>query len=177
MHKTVQRGIELGLVRYVDTNKGRCIEYVQVRKTYPIGKPEEWVRLLAYLHLAMVMGYPPEHIALEYAIKMGSSYRYADIVVFADADWRVPHLLVECKQEAIGERGFAEGIKQAESYARQINPRYVWVTSGTDGNNRYGIWQNGYLYALSYLPHFSAREIWWRELKRLVSTFLRRKML
>ena len=97
--------------------------------------------------------------------------------MFADADWRVPHLLVECKQEEIGARGFVEGIKQAESYARQINPRYVWVTSGIDGDNRYGIWQDGSLYDLSYLPHFAARKIWWRELKRLVSTFLRRKML
>lgn len=177
MHKTVQRGIDLGLVRYEDTAKGRCVLYIHAQKFFPISKPEEWVRLLAYLQLVLVHNYPPDHIALEYPIKMGSSYRYADIVVFSDADLQIPYILVECKREEISTKQFEEGVKQALSYARQIVPSYIWVTSGDDAINRYGMFQNGTMRHLAKLPSFSIQRIWWREIKRILSTIVARSLL
>lgn len=168
MHKTVERGIQLGLVRYVETNKGIQIEYIQAKRKYPIGKPEEWVRLLSYLHLTMVAQHPPENIALEYAIKMGSSYRYADIVVFENATHQKPLLLVECKRENSTQQAFEEAEKQAFSYCRQISPQYVWVTTGAKGFNSYYQYRADNFVRMYALPSVGIWRHFWQWLKGIL---------
>lgn len=165
IHKTVQRGIDMGLVRYDDTPKGNYIVYIHAQKRLPMGKPEEWVRLLSYLHLILLYDYPPEHIAIEYPIKMGSSYRYADIVVFEEVTWQKVHILVECKRDDIGKTKFEEGIKQAISYANQINPNYIWITSGE--NNSYYTFKQYHASKISKIPPFSAIRRWWDSLTKI----------
>jgi hypothetical protein len=168
MHKTVQRGMAMGLVRYQDTPKGICIEYIHQQKRCLIGKPEEWVRLLCYLHLVMLYDYPPEHIAIEYPIKMGSSYRYADIVVFDDANWQQVRMVVECKREDIEKAKFDEGVKQAISYARQLNPAYIWVSAGEERHaHRYFMFRQGNAIPIAQIPPFSIAKRWWREFKSI----------
>lgn len=172
MHKTVDLAIRRGLIRYEDTAQGRCVVYLQVGvvKKQPIGRPEEWVRLMAYLQLILRNDYPPERVVIEFPIKMGSSYRYADIVVFADNDRTKPFIVVECKREGITPKNLQEGVKQGQSYMRQIGGQYLWVTTGENGQNLFFEYNQNRFYGIHALPEFAARQRLWYELRKKIAT-------
>ncbi len=159
MHKTVALAISQGIIRYEDTPKGRCVVYIQCgHRKQPVGNAEEWVRLMAYLQLILRSGYPPERVAVEFPIKMGSSYRYADIVVFEDNEQQKPFIVVECKREEATPKIIEEGIKQGQSYMKQAGGQYLWVTSGEHGSNYFFEYDNTRFYAIHALPEFGTQQ-------------------
>ncbi|MFY7938420.1 MAG: N-6 DNA methylase [Flavobacterium sp.] len=76
--------------------------------------------------------YSSDKIKMYETVTMGSEKKEADIIVYSDDDCTQPHILVECKKEAVSEQEFLQAIEQAYSYAYALpnEVKYVWVTSG-----------------------------------------------
>lgn len=66
--------------------------------------PEEYVRQNIERRLVLELGYPPEQIAVEFPIKIGSRTARVDIVVFLEGrehDQDNAWILLECKRDSI----------------------------------------------------------------------------
>ena len=88
--------------RYLFLNKKLDkVSYLPQGKTRKLSNPEESVQLQAYLSLIYKFGYPAEQIRVCEHIKIGSSSREADIVVYEDAACKTPLIIVECKKPKI----------------------------------------------------------------------------
>ncbi len=117
--------------RYVvlDEKKNQ-LTYLPNVKTRTASNPEEKVQLDAFLKLIYRYGYPAAQIKVCEPVKIGSSNREADIVVYADAACKSPLIVVECKKQGISQTGFREAVEQGFSYAATTRAGYVWVTDG-----------------------------------------------
>jgi len=97
--------------------------------------PEEYVRQTIEKRLVNEHKYKPEHIKIEFGLKLGSSRPRADIVVFPkespeltqDYAW----LIVECKNEKVEPKNKKDGVEQLKSYISAC-PNCEW-----------GMWTNG----------------------------------
>ncbi|MEM6260942.1 MAG: type I restriction enzyme HsdR N-terminal domain-containing protein [Bacteroidota bacterium] len=128
--------------RYVHIDKKRDrLTYLPQGKERVLSNPEETVQLNTYLHLIYRQGYPVEKLRVCEKVKIGSSTREADIVVFRDADAKDPYIIVECKKEKVSNRVFEEAIDQGFSYAAVTNAEYVWATSG-DRDAYFEVWDD-----------------------------------
>ncbi|WP_027001923.1 type I restriction enzyme HsdR N-terminal domain-containing protein [Hugenholtzia roseola] len=126
----VKEGIRQGLVRIENLGKEKQqVFYSHANERFAY-EPEEEVRLECYLQLVLQYKYPPQRIVFERKVKMGSSYRFVDIGVFADDAKTKDFLLVECKRRDVGRGVFQEAVAQAKSYDRQLYAEYLWVSSG-----------------------------------------------
>lgn len=136
--KLIREGKKEGLIQF--TNKNERVYYPYSRQDFLL-EPEEEVRVEIYLQLVLEYGYPAECITMERKVKMGSGYKYVDIVVFkskahADGD---DMILIECKRSKVSENAFKEAEKQGFSYEYQLRcADYLWITSG-DRNSYYRI--------------------------------------
>ncbi|WNJ19835.1 type I restriction enzyme HsdR N-terminal domain-containing protein [Pontibacter sp. G13] len=117
--------------RYVHIDKKKdTVTYLPQGKTRKYSYPEEKVQLETYLELIYDFGYPPQKLRVSEKMKIGSSTREADIVVFKDWDCKDPYIIVECKKRKVSKSVFEGAVDQGFSYAAVSNAEYVWATSG-----------------------------------------------
>lgn len=96
--------------------------------------PEEYVRQNIERRLVLELGYPPEQIAVEFPIRIGTRRVRVDLVVFPedrehtqDYAW----ILVECKRDSVEPTSRRDGVDQLKSYMSAC-PNAQW-----------GLWTNG----------------------------------
>lgn len=98
--------------------------------------PEEYVRQNIEKALVRQYKYAPADCAPEFTIKVGSSRKRVDIVVFGKGADHTPanaHILVETKRADVKPTSRTEGIGQLQSYmASCLNVQYGMWTNGTD---------------------------------------------
>jgi type I restriction enzyme M protein len=98
--------------------------------------PEEYVRQNIEKALVRQYKYAPADCSPEFPIKVGSSRRRVDIVVFgkgADHTQANAYILVETKKSDVKPTSRTEGIGQLQSYmASCLNSQYGMWTNGTD---------------------------------------------
>ncbi|MCI7353997.1 MAG: N-6 DNA methylase [[Actinobacillus] rossii] len=107
------------------------ITYIAQDKSRNFGNPEEQVQAEIYCQLILKYGYPAERVKCFVPVKMGSSEKEADIVVYEDDGCLKPFILVECKKQDVSEAEFTQAIEQAYSYAYALpnDTKWLWVTS------------------------------------------------
>ncbi len=116
--------------RYLHLDENRDeVTYLPQGKVRKLSNPEEQVQLLTYVSLIYEYDYPPEKLRVSDKVKMGSSTREADIMVYSDMDAKDPLIVVECKKQHISDEVFTEAIDQGFSYAAPTDAEYVWATS------------------------------------------------
>jgi type I restriction enzyme M protein len=97
--------------------------------------PEEYVRQTIEKRLVNEHKYKPEHIKIEFGLKLGSRRPRADIVIFPQNSPELTQdyvwLIVECKNEKIEPKHKKDGIEQLKSYMSAC-PNCEW-----------GMWTNG----------------------------------
>ncbi len=131
----IKKGLRGGFIRFEDSAERRRVYYPFADQRFPL-TPEEEVRIETYLHLILNLKYPPDHLAFEHKVKMGSSYKYVDIVFYGQKRSQDVRMIIECKRRDVSDRGFTEAVKQAKSYDRQLlSAEYLWITSGA--KNKY----------------------------------------
>lgn len=128
MSTLFEEGIRHRVIGYdVDEN---TVVYTGCHTRRSLSNPEEKVQAEAYVVLTHKLGYPSSHIRICQSVKMGSSRREADIVVYSDQQCKHPEIIVECKKKGISEAAFQEAIEQGFSYASATGSKFLWVTSG-----------------------------------------------
>ena len=105
----IQRGKKEGLIQF--THQGKRVNYPLSRQDFLL-TPEEKVRITIYLQLVLEYEYPPECITMERKVKMGSGYKFVDIVVFRSKAHVEDMILIECKRSNVSENAFKEAEKQ-----------------------------------------------------------------
>lgn len=103
------------VVPFVPAGKIRCF----VTKKFKKDTPEENVRQRWARSLVDEYGYDVADIAVEFPVKMGTSRKRADIVVFKPGGPRQQDtvvVIVEAKREDVSPRNKAEGVDQLKSY-------------------------------------------------------------
>jgi len=125
-------GVEKGLISFDSEQK--YITYIEQNKKRNYTNPEEKVQAEAYLKLILNYGYPKEHIALFPTVKMASSSKEADIIVYKDKEHTQPHIVVECKHQDVSNQEFNQAIEQATSYAYALagTIQFIWVISSIE---------------------------------------------
>lgn len=117
--------------RYIVIDQRRdLVTYLPCGVTRKLSNPEEKVQLDTFLRLIYLFDYPPEKLCVSDKIKIGSSTREADIVVYRDRERKDPLIIVECKKERVSDRVFEGAIDQGFSYAAVTRAEYVWAFSG-----------------------------------------------
>jgi hypothetical protein len=164
---TLARAQAEGAIRI--NTKQNTVYYAHLGTSLPLN-PEEQVRMQVYADVLYRYGYPPKRIVFEHPVKMGSSYKRVDILVFADDLKQKPFLIIECKKAGVGESTFEEAIEQAFSYDNHLYASYIWVSSGRkdaffkaehskSGRKRY---------TLSEIPKFTWKDkVWYKTLETL----------
>ncbi len=95
--------------------------------------PEEYVRQEIAKSLDREYHYSKRHVEVEFKLKIGSSRRGADLVIFrpgADHTQENAWLIVECKKQDVKPADKKEGVAQLESYLAACP------------NAKYGMWTN-----------------------------------
>jgi type I restriction enzyme M protein len=96
--------------------------------------PEEYVRQNIERRLVLELDYPPEQIAIEFSIKIGSRSVRVDIAVFPEGREHTQDnafILVECKKDTIPPSSQKDGVDQLKSYMSACS------------NVQWGMWTNG----------------------------------
>lgn len=129
----IELGKKEGLISFDEQEK--YITYIgQDTRPRNYSNPEEKVQAEAYLKLVLNYGYPKEHISLFQTVKMASSSKEADIVVYKDKEHTQPHIVVECKHKDVSNQEFNQAIEQAASYAYALagSIQYIWIISSIE---------------------------------------------
>ena len=110
---------------------GKLYDYVDNKERKDT--PEEYVRQNIERRLVLELGYPPQRIAVEFPIPMGSGRKKADLAIFpADA----PHtpqtvqVLIECKREEVKPGSRKDGVGQLKSYMEASSAEWGLWTNG-----------------------------------------------
>ena len=115
--------------------------------------PEEYVRQNIERRLILELDFKPEQIAIEFPVKLGSSKKRADIVIFHEGK---PHtqenawIIIECKRDSTEPTNKKEGTEQLKSYMSAC-PNAEW-----------GMWTNGKFKAV-FLKSIVDGKILWDE--------------
>jgi type I restriction enzyme M protein len=114
----------------------RVVDYIDgtLRKK----TPEEYVRQNIERSFVLEYQYPRDEIAVEFPIRVGSSRRRVDLVVFEEgkkAEQANAVIVCETKKASTSPQSKSEGIAQLQSYmAACLNARFgIW----TNGDDRY----------------------------------------
>src|SRR5258708_17050374 len=81
--------------------------------------PEEYVRQEIEKSLVREYHYPKEEIAVEFRIKLGSSAKRADLVIFPEGAAHKQEnawAIIECKAADVSPNDKSEGVQQLHSY-------------------------------------------------------------
>ena len=96
--------------------------------------PEEYVRQNIERRLVLELGFKPEQIAIEFTIKMGSSRKRVDVVIFEHGKQHTQEnvwIIIECKKDSVEPKNKKDGVEQLKSYLSAC-PNAEW-----------GMWTNG----------------------------------
>lgn len=96
MINLIAEGIKKGLISFDDEQK--FITYIHQNKKRNYSNPEEQIQAESYLKLVLIYGYSPNRILQFVSVKMGSTTKEADIIIYNDDDKKSPHIVVECKK-------------------------------------------------------------------------------
>jgi len=167
--------------RYVIIDKRRdTVIYLPHTKTRKLSNPEEQVQLHTFLELLYKYHYPAHKIKVCEKVKIGSSSREADILVYKDDEAKDPYIIVECKKAGISSRTFEDAIEQGFSYAAATNAEYVWVTSG-DQQACYEVWHHRINERLANqierVPRHKEEKSWTYSLRQKLRFFTRHSIL
>jgi type I restriction enzyme M protein len=114
--------------------EGKRIDFLTGRQVNDTA--EEYVRQNLERALVRQYGYAKELCLPEFPIKVGSSRKRVDVVVWpADAErtQENAYILVECKKAGTSPSGKTDGVEQLKSYmAACLNARYGLWTNGDD---------------------------------------------
>lgn len=139
----IEEGLAENLISLSDDQKRITYIYQSEKnnlKSKDFTKPEQKVQAETFLKLVLEYGYPETHIEQFRSVKMGSDSREADIIVYNDAEWTEPKIVVECKHQQVSQQEFDQAVRQGFSYANALagTVKYIWVTSGLlDKHYRY----------------------------------------
>ena len=97
----------------------------EVRKSWVLLTPEEWVRQNFLQYLIHVKNYPPSLCSIEKMIKLGELKKRCDIVVYKD---NLPWMIVECKEMDANLK--LPVLEQILHYNIAIPVRYLVITNG-----------------------------------------------
>ena len=127
-------------------NNVDCI-YDNIRKSWIVLTPEEWVRQNFIQYLIQSMLYPATLIAVEKEIKVGDLKKRFDILIYKN---NLPWMIIECKK--IDVKINDKVMQQILSYNTTIQAKYIVATNG---NNSF-CWQieNGKASNCSALPNW-----------------------
>ena len=103
-----------------------CI-YDNIRKSWMVLTPEEWVRQNFIQYLIQTMQYPTTLIAVEKEIKVGELKKRFDILIYKN---NLPWMIIECKKSDIKINGTV--LQQILSYNTAIQAKYIVVTNGNN---------------------------------------------
>lgn len=122
-------GINQGLISM--SEDGKQITYLHQGKKRSFTNPEEKVQAETFIRLVIEFGYPAENIEHYKTVTMGSDKKEADMIIYDDAKWAKPKIIIECKKEEVTQQEFDQAVKQAFSYASAISGtiKFIWVTS------------------------------------------------
>ncbi len=120
-------------IKIIKVPDGEICDYIDGK--FRKDTPEEYVRQTIEKRLVNEHKYKPEHIKIEFGLKLGSRRPRADIVIFPkgspestqDHVW----LIVECKNEKVEPKHKKDGVEQLKSYMSAC-PNCEW-----------GMWTNG----------------------------------
>lgn len=113
--------------------QGKVLDFIDGTTQRP-ETPEEYVRQEIAKSLVREYGYAKANIAVEFKIKLGSSSKRADLVVFPEKAAHTQEnawLIVECKHQDVKPADRKEGVAQLGSYL------------AASPNAKYGMWTNG----------------------------------
>lgn len=99
----------------------------EVRKSWILLTPEEWVRQNFLQYLMQVKKYPASLIAVEKEIKLGDLKKRFDIVVY-DRD-SVPWMIIECKEMNVPLNSSV--LDQVLRYNISLQVPYLVITNGS----------------------------------------------
>ncbi len=108
------------------------IIYDEIRHSWFILTPEEWVRQNFIQYLIQTKKYPASLIAVEKEIAVGELRKRFDLVIYKNDQ---PWIIVECKQMDV--QLSHNTISQVLSYNSKIQAKYIAVTNG----NNTVLWQ------------------------------------
>ena len=106
---------------------GRRFIFDELRKSWLLLTPEEWVRQHFLIYLMQVKSYPAALIALEKRIRLGELVKRFDILVYNKQ--HQPWMMVECKSMKV-ELG-ASVMEQVLRYNIAVPVQYLVITNGT----------------------------------------------
>jgi type I restriction enzyme M protein len=109
----------------IDREAQRIVYHTYRECSYDLLDPEEPVRAFLFALLCLERGYDPVRMRLEVSVKFGTGKRYADIVLYRDAACRDVFLVVEAVHPGPSESEKERKVKQAFSYAKQLDAPYV----------------------------------------------------
>lgn len=102
--------------------------YDEFRRRWLNLSPEEWVRQHVLHHLRQGAGYPANRIAVEFALKLQTLQKRADIVVFGPGNkaW----MIVECKAASV--KLTQDVFDQAARYNLVLDVPFLVITNGLE---------------------------------------------
>ena len=90
----IQKGKDSGLIKFDEEKK--YITFIHQNKRRNYQKPEEKIQAETFLKLVLLYNYPPEHIAINKEVVIGSNSKEADIIVYKNSEHTIAHIVVEC---------------------------------------------------------------------------------
>lgn len=112
--------------------EGKICDYIDGK--FRNDTPEEYVRQNIEKRLVNEHEYAVDRIAVEFGIRIGSSRRRADIVIFSAGGAHSQdniQIIIECKKETVGPGDRKDGVGQLKSYMSSC------------ANCEWGMWTNG----------------------------------
>ena len=113
--------------------------------------PEEYVRQNIERRLVLELGFKPSQIAVEFRVRLGSSSKRADLVIFPDGaehnqanSW----IIIECKKDSVEPKDQKNGVEQLQSYLSACP------------NGEWGLWTNGKFKAVYRKVMTSSGIVW-----------------
>lgn len=108
----------------------------ELRKTWLVLTPEEWVRQNFIRYLIKIKHYPSTLIAIEKQLKLGELVKRFDLLIY-DSNHQ-PWMMVECK--AMEVRLDQKVLEQILRYNMSVPVKYLIITNGVHciGINREG---------------------------------------
>ena len=96
--------------------------------------PEEYVRQNIERRLVLELGFKSTQIAIEFSVKIGSSRKRADIVIYKEGKTHAQEnvwIIIECKRDSVEPTSKNDGVEQLQTYMSAC-PNAEW-----------GMWTNG----------------------------------
>jgi len=114
--------------------EGKIVDFIDGK--FRNDTPEEYVRQQIERSLVKEYLYPKEVCKIEFTIKMGSSKKRADIVIFNEYEETIQEnarIIIECKNESVSPNNKKDGVDQLKSYmASCLNAELGFWTNGKD---------------------------------------------